>query len=614
MYSSFTSHDTSKSTSSFGLIDYLDKENQAYEVKENELGESTKLPLEKENEHEAFFNGSYSELHTNQKIEIDEVVTSIDGNRGTQNLNQSNFYMLNISPKKTELEHMSKLADLELNNRGLLAHSDNEMLQKVYEEQKNELMKMQMKLYAKDVMSAYAANFNREIYEDESKLPDKKERKLIEEQAQKEFTSYLKTQGVSIKEKAKQTNSKVWVTKDSIEILEEKGNSYLVEISTEQGEKGRVYVPKKLLQEQEDKGKYKMPENLYAEKAQEIKNKNTLVELQASLKEVKELKNKEKVYNFEYKETAFDKPFKISFKESDLKKQRSSIDDLLNEKERFKVNKHLLEAKKNKALEANISLQYGAEKEKIFNTIASSKGYNVKKRQLTEKDLLWYGKVETQRTHKPTDTIVIKNKETLKEINKLSKHKVINGNKIKKLEATLIRDSNKEVIKSGLKKTGFQHHLHIVVSRHDNTMKKPEHKISLSPLANHKKGKMHNGATVGFERDKFYQDMENIFDKKFNYDRGKEERYDYYKTVKKERSKAYAENRSIKNVSVKAKGEAKHFLMNHTGVYQIKQNISPVQDIKKQLGIANIPTRIPKTPLQLAYKVGKKIIEKGLGY
>lgn len=114
MHISFTAHDSSKSTSSFGLIDYLDKENQAYEKQENEEGENKKTNIEKPHEFESFFDNNYSEKNTDQKINIDEVVNNIDSNRGTQNLKQSNFYMLNVSPNKSELEHMSNLADMEL--------------------------------------------------------------------------------------------------------------------------------------------------------------------------------------------------------------------------------------------------------------------------------------------------------------------------------------------------------------------------------------------------------------------------------------------------------------------------------------------------------------------
>jgi hypothetical protein len=138
-------------------------------------------------------------------------------------------------------------------------------------------------------------------------------------------------------------------------------------------------------------------------------------------------------------------------------------------------------------------------------------------------------------------------------------------------------------------------------------MLRPENKISLSPLANQKGGKLYNGASVGFNRDLFFQKAETVFDKKFDYNRAEEESYKDYKSKSSNAIR-------IGTTANKAKGETLNFLKKHTGINRIKQEISPIQNIKKQLGVSNIPTRIPTSVVEVAYKVAKKIIKKGLSY
>jgi hypothetical protein len=116
-------------------------------------------------------------------------------------------------------------------------------------------------------------------------------------------------------------------------------------------------------------------------------------------------------------------------------------------------------------------------------------------RDITGKDLLYYGKVEQERHFKGTDKEVKEGKVT-----------------------------------SGELKPGLQTHVHIVVSRKDIAQKH-----SLSPLANSKGSDKHklNGKSikVGFDRDKFVKDCESEFDKMYQYQRKIENSYEYYKYV-----------------------------------------------------------------------------------
>ena len=67
-------------------------------------------------------------------------------------------------------------------------------------------------------------------------------------------------------------------------------------------------------------------------------------------------------------------------------------------------------------------------------------------------------------------------------------------------------------------------------------------------------------------------------------------------------------------ITGKAKGKATQFLLKHTGLSEIKQQISPVASIKKELGlIANIPTSLPKGVIDLAFKIAKTI-GRDMGY
>ena len=170
----------------------------------------------------------------------------------------------------------------------------------------------------------------------------------------------------------------------------------------------------------------------------------------------------------------------------------------------------------------------------------------------------------------------------------------------------LLKDKfTNEIIKEGNSKGGNQHHIHVVVSRHDKTMKNPRNKISLSPLANAKDSKMQNGARVGFNRKEFAEKAEMVFDQKFEYDRPVTKSFSHYNQQSRNES-----NRGID----KGKAEVKQFLMKHTGLNSIKANISPLQTIKQELGIANIPTKLPKSLTDLTYKVAKKILTKGFEY
>jgi hypothetical protein len=110
---------------------------------------------------------------------------------------------------------------------------------------------------------------------------------------------------------------------------------------------------------------------------------------------------------------------------------------------------------------------------------------------LKSEDLVWFAKIEHERAYKGLEEI----------------------------------PSDK---KQGDLKEGLQTHIHVVVSR-----KTADKKIKISPLANQRGTEITTGkgqkVTAGFDREKFKQSCEHVFDEKFSYDRPENEKLAYYK-------------------------------------------------------------------------------------
>lgn len=331
-----------------------------------------------------------------------------------------------------------------------------------------------------------------------------------------------------------------------------------------------------MLREPEE-GIYKMPISFYELKVKEIEDlQKKLVCVDISIIEEKEKSSRISLRLSENVQAEIQVPNHV------LKKQQDGS---------YKMPEEFYQSK----FKEVVNLRYLQEKQKMYEEVAQKNGFDVSKRALTGDDLLWYGKVEQTRTYKFSDTAVKYNKELEGKISseKSEKERV-------KLIDELLRDKETgAIIREGVTKGGSQYHVHVMVSRHDKTMKDSKNKISLSPLANAKYSKMaKQGAQVGFNRDVFYQKCESLFDEKFDFQR--QHSYEQYKQRKDHL-------RSLR-------GEGKRFLSKHTGINKIKQELMPFQKIKDQLGIANIPTSFPTSITREAVKVVRKIIDKGLEY
>ncbi|WP_134344435.1 DUF5712 family protein [Flavobacterium psychrophilum] len=582
MYYNISSHKSSVgNSSSIDVINYLEKENK--------LPKDEGLFIK-----ESFFDSNFDTDNTEQNINTSDIVLALDNNRGTQNYTSSNFYMMNISPSPNELKHMEKIAIETLKEKNISIDNNPPASTIYYNEQKDQLMKLQIKFYIKDVMLEYADNFNREIFVDESKLPTNEENKKLNAETDIFYNKFLESQNIILSnDKIEKVENDKFITYNNCKIISENTKSKEIEITLENNKKGIVNIPNNMVFLQKDNS-VKILESVYNDKIKEVENKN--IEKQIDYKFTKSdtiliNKSETKVYNFELKDERFKEPLKFSIQEKDLKIKDG----------KYFITQHLNNEKVNYSIKKAVEKEFSQYREKIYNDLGTKKGFDFTKRPLTEKDLLWYAKVEKNRTYKHTDVSVKHNREVNKKIAQLQKSPVLNSIKIEKLKNSLILDKDtKEVIKEGNQKGGLQYHSHVVISRHDKTMQNPRNKISLSPVANQKESLMNNGAKVGFDRKNFAEKIEKVFDAKFEYDRSEKEKFN---TI----------NNKALNMT---KAKAKQFLMKHTGINEIKANISPLQSIKKEIGISNIPTQIPKGIVDLAVKVVKKIISKsqGIGY
>ncbi|AVM51544.1 DUF5712 family protein [Capnocytophaga sp. oral taxon 878] len=312
---------------------------------------------------------------------------------------------------------------------------------------------------------------------------------------------------------------------------------------------------------------------------------------------------------FERREEGLKDPIKFTFKESELQRNGNEVT----------VPKYKLDYRVQGAKEKAILAEHGEVKNKIKEQVWQEHGFDTTKRKLEGKDLMWFGKIETERSYSYKDKQVLENRETMKQINELKAQPKPDTNKIKELESQLHRDKySGEIIKEGLKKQGNQTHIHIVVSRHDKTSVNPKDKVSMSPMSNQKDSQMNNGAKVGFNRDSYFQRTEEIFDKKFSYDRPLEQTYQYHKGQVKEQSlgdqvQGYAKGR--------AQSEVKQFLEKHTGIAEAKRELDPIKEFKKEFSNIPLPTSIPKTKFEAVKSMVntvKKIMgqtsEQGMGY
>ena len=151
------------------------------------------------------------------------------------------------------------------------------------------------------------------------------------------------------------------------------------------------------------------------------------------------------------------------------------------------------------------------------------------------KDIKYYAKIEHQRTFKGNDKMVRENQpyatkilELKNEIRKIERGELegnirIRDQQIARLEREAPHQQNGKRIVQGMQKEGAQSHIHIIVSRKDAS-----NRFSLSPGSKYKASAVElNGKMVqrGFDRDNFFKNAENSFDRTFGYQRNFVESY-----------------------------------------------------------------------------------------
>lgn len=411
---------------------------------------------------------------------------------------------------------------------------------------------------------------------------------IIDRETEKEFKNFLIDKGILQKERDDN-----YIVKG--EITEAKENSSMVALQVKEYEESiKLWVNNKdfsinkqgeISFKNEEQAKILIEKAIERDKEQKTKVEITFDKVEVSDIKVKEGQEPDKMYTFSKKEQGLKEPIKFTFKESELHR----------EGEKIFVEKYKLDHRTEKAVENQTKNEYGEVREKIKDQVWSENGYDTTKRKLEGKDLMWFGKIETERSYSHKDKQVLENRETLKQIKELKEQPKPNQKEIERLEKSLHRDKvSNEVIKEGVKKSGNQTHIHIVVSRHDKTSLNPKDKVSMSPLANHKEGTLHNGAKVGFNRDEFFKNQEAIFDKKFGYSRNVEHSYQYQNMLKNE----------VKGqIKGQVKGKVKQFVQEHTGLSKMRQELNPTNEFRKEFKDIPLPTRFPKTKLEAVKKV-----------
>lgn len=395
-------------------------------------------------------------------------------------------------------------------------------------------------------------------------------------------------------------------------VVEEKNNSALIAYKPENREEVRLWVNNKMISKSDENGIYFNNETeirKILEKAlHRDDEKKQLVKIDFSKLEIEEKTHKGESYKnyvFYSQAQGLKEPVKFTFKEEDLKQDGKD----------YFIQNHKLKYKVENAVKFGITKEFGNIKDDIKNEVWKEQGIDTSKRKITAKDLMYYAKIETERKYNHKDKSVVKNKPILTQIRKFEASKnPLDKLRIVDLKKQLLRDKyTQEIIDEGVKKGGLNYHSHIVVSRHDKTSINTKDKVSMSPNANHKDGKIKDGAKIGFNRDDFAKAVEKSFDEKFEYDRPEQEKYEKLNQNKKELAK---------KISDKAKGFAKDKIkkevLNHTGMNIVREELNPTQKIKSELMPLPIPTSFPKSKIDLVIKAIKMIknlvVDKGIHY
>jgi hypothetical protein len=186
----------------------------------------------------------------------------------------------------------------------------------------------------------------------------------------------------------------------------------------------------------------------------------------------------------------------------------------------------------------------------VMKSYAASFNREINGRLVSVDDIKYFAKIEHERSYKGTDKAIQENAPYHKKIVALKNEiqQIKSGRQtgnisekeqqVKQLEQEAPHKINGQMITQGMAKEGSQSHIHIIVSRKDQS-----NRYSLSPGSKYKASEVElNGKTVkrGFDRDAFYKNAESTFDKLFGYKRNYVETYEARKTFVKQPQRYYA--------------------------------------------------------------------------
>ncbi|MCP9201296.1 DUF5712 family protein [Gramella sp. GC03-9] len=171
----------------------------------------------------------------------------------------------------------------------------------------------------------------------------------------------------------------------------------------------------------------------------------------------------------------------------------------------------------------------------VMKDYAASFNRNFNGKPIQVSDIKYYAKIEYTRTFKNTDKEVRENAiysnriaKLENDLRKLSRGEIKGSDldiqkEINRLQKEAPHKVNGQLIEAGIGKPGAQTHIHLIVSRKDQT-----NSISLSPGSKYRASEVifqGKHTKRGFDRDSFFQKAESRFDKQFQFQRNYVEKY-----------------------------------------------------------------------------------------
>lgn len=236
----------------------------------------------------------------------------------------------------------------------------------------------------------------------------------------------------------------------------------------------------------------------------------------------------------------------------------------------------------------------------LMKEYAKSFNRTIEGRPVTVDDIVYYAKIEHERTYKGTDIQVQENQPYANQILQL-KHQMrkiqrgeIKGNlerlrlKIGKLEQEAPHQKNGIRIVQGMKKEGSQSHIHIIVSRKDAS-----NRYSLSPGSQYKKSEVEmHGKQInrGFDRERFFEQAEKVFDREFGHQRNFAERYRSRKLLLKDPKLYYSTILGLpaneKALALKILGKSGLPMMPHLPTNKVQLALKTIKALKRGAEVA----------------------------